>query len=69
MADAPLTRGALAPGTSKDIVFQVDGGVRGKRGDLYRGKRGGEKEVLYEVPNKERISNVLDGLSQIFLIG
>ena len=27
------------------------------------------RKVLYEVPNKERISNVLDGLNQIFLIG
>ena len=26
MADAPLTRGALAPGTSKDMVFRMDGG-------------------------------------------
>ena len=26
IADAPLTRGALTPGTSKDIIFRWDGG-------------------------------------------
>lgn len=35
MADAPLTRGALTPGTSKDIVFRRDGVVRERREGVF----------------------------------
>lgn len=60
MADAPLTRGALAPGTSKDIVFEEMGDVilRGKE-EIFAESNVEERRVLYGVPNKEQVSNVL----------
>ena len=68
MADAPLTRGALAPGTSKDIGVQWDGGWEEREGILLEPNVEERRRVLYGVPDKERISNVPDGLGKIFPI-